>query len=144
MFRLNVYSFFLAMLILSFGCAGIQPGVDVESSLKKRVSAYWQHKINKEFSEAYLFESSDIREKVSLSNYIEVSAGGTIWINADIQSVTINGDWADVVVKLTYAFMGFYSPKGGITRNIHDYWHLEDGTWYHHLKGPKKVKKIST
>jgi len=130
------------MLLLIGACASRQPVMDTESSLKARVNAYWQHKIKGEFAEAYLLESSEIREKVTLTKYIEASAGGTIWLKADIQSVTINGDSATVLVKITYAFLGFYSPKEGITRNIRDYWHLEDGTWYHRLKRPKKNTKV--
>jgi hypothetical protein len=130
------------MLLLIGACAGKQPGMDTESSLKARVNAYWQHKIKGEFAEAYLLESSVIREKVSLTDYIQASAGGTIWMNAIIKSVAIEGASATVYVEITYALMGIYCPKKGLTRTIRHYWHLDDGIWYHRPKPSKKNKKV--
>lgn len=142
MVRLKLHIFCLVMLLLIGACASRQPGMDTESSLKARVNAYWQHKIKGEFAEAYLLESSEIREKVTLTNYIQASAGGTIWMKATIKSMAIEGASATVHVEITYALLGIYCPKDGLTRTIRHYWHLEDGIWYHRLKGPKKNTKI--
>ena len=142
MFRRKLYIFCLVMLLLIGACAGKQPRMDTESSLKARVNTYWQHKIKGEFDKAYLLESSDIREKVSLTNYIQASAGGTIWLKAAIKSVAIEGSSATVHVEITYAIMGIYCPKEGLTRTIRHYWHLEDGIWYHRPKPSKKNTKI--
>lgn len=142
MFRLKLHIFCLVMLLLIGACAGKQPRMDTESSLKARVNAYWQHKIKGEFDKTYLLESSDIREKVSLTNYIQASAGGTIWMKATIKSVAIEGASATVHVEITYALLGIYCPKDGLTRTVRDYWHLEDGIWYHCSKLSKKNKKV--
>lgn len=142
MFRSKLYIFGLVILLLAGACAVKQPKVDTESPLKARVNAYWQHKIKGEFAKAYLLESPDVREKVSLTNYIQGSAGGTILMKATIQSVAIEGASATVHVEITYAFLGIYCPKEGLTRTIRDYWHLKDGTWYHRPKPSKKNKKI--
>ena len=142
MVRLKLHIFLLVMLLLAGACAGAQPRGDTESSLKARVNAYWQHKIKGEFAEAYLLESSEIREKVSLTDYINASAGGTIWLKAAIKSVAIEGSSATVHVEITYALMGIYCPKEGLTRTIRHYWQLEDGIWYHRSKPLKKNVKV--
>ena len=49
----------------------------------------WQHKIKKKFPESYLLESLEIREKVSLKDFIKDSTGAAIWKKATIKAVPI-------------------------------------------------------
>ena len=126
------------VMFLAVGCAGLPKGADGESALRSRVNAYWQHKIKGEFDRAYLLESPDIREKITLTNYIKAQTGGVIWRDVDIESVSINEDLATVILKINYVFLGMFGPKEGISRQINDYWQLQKGKWYRLQRSPQK------
>ena len=143
MFRFKLYiSCLVIPLLLAWMLPSAQATDDAEASLRKRVTAYWQHKIKRDFKKAYPLESSEIREKASLEEYVkDASTGTAVWKKATIKSVTIEGSSATVHVEINYIIMGIYCPKEGLTRTIRDYWQLEDGTWYHRLKPLKKNDK---
>ena len=134
MLRLKLHSFLLVMLLVTWSCAGIQSGVDTESVIKERATAYWQHKIKGELAEAYLFEAPDYREKISLTDYIASLSGGMIILNASVKSVSIKGSIATVPVRINYVIPGAFGPKEGIPNEFKTCWHLHDGVWYHRIK----------
>ena len=142
MIRLKLHIFCLVMLLLASACAEAQLRGDTELSLKERISAYWQHKVKREFADAYLIESPEIREKVNLTDYIKAFTGAAIWKNATIKSVAIEGSSATVHVEITYIIIGVYCPEEGLKSTIREYWQLEDGIWYHLSKRLIKNKKV--
>lgn len=146
MVRLRLHIFCIITLFIVSSCASAQPKGNTESSLKERVTAYWQHKIKREFEKSYLFESPEIREKINLTDYIKVFSGPGVWKKATISSVAIEGSFATVHVEINYIIVGVYCPEEGLTSTIREYWQLEDGIWYHlskHLiKAKNKVKKV--
>ena len=126
------------IVFLAVGCAGLPRGADGESALRSRVSAFWEHKIKGEFDQAYLLESPDVREKISLTNYIKAQTGGVIWRDVVIESVSIKGDLATVTLKINYAFLGMFGPKEGISRQINEYWQFQKDGWYRLQRPPRK------
>lgn len=131
----------VGLFVFLSGCAGLKTAEDRETALRDRVQAYWQHKVNKEFAEAYLMESPEVRNKTSLTKYITGLGGGVIWMGVKLESVSMEEDYAKVWIDLTYALFGMPVPKKGITRKIPDCWKLVDGQWYHMPACPKEKKK---
>ena len=130
---------FLLLIILSLaGCAGLAAGKNTETLLKERVNTYWQHKVNKEFAEAYLMEVPEYRKNVGMTGYIMANAGGVIWRAVSAESVSILEDHASVQIKMNYALFGTYAPKEGLVREISDCWKFVDAQWYHMLECPKE------
>ena len=117
------------------------PGPDSEALLRDRTNAYWQHKVKKEFAEAYLMEAPEVRKGVSVTDYVQASAWGVIWIAVSVESVSIQGDQGAVKIKITYAMLGMYAPQGGIIQVITDCWQYVEGQWYHLPDCPKKKKR---
>lgn len=111
---------------------------DDQSALTARAKTYWQHRVKKAFAECYLMEAPEVREGITLTNYVMGLSGGIIWIAASPKSVYIDGDSGTVQIEMTYAMFGIYSPKGGITRIVPDYWKRVEGVWYHIYQPPKK------
>lgn len=127
--------FFLA------GCAGLETAEDRETALRERVQTYWQHKVNKDFAEAYLMETPEVRKETGLTNYITGMGGGVIWMGVKVESVSMEEeDFARVWINLTYALFGMYAPKNGITRTLPDCWKRVDGQWYHIPNCPREKK----
>ncbi len=122
-----------------------QSNTDADSSvLEDRVNRYWQHKIRREFSEQYLFETPYFRDKVNLTNYIKSQAGGITIIDATIGSVVIEGKIAVARLKVKFSMLGAYTPKEGIPHEMKDYWQFnDDGYWYHlrHKPSAKVTEK---
>ncbi len=129
-----------AVLFVAFflGCAHPEQEGRGEARLLERANAYWQLKIKKEFADAYLYETPEVRKSVSLNNYILGSAGGVIWISVKLKSASIEGDIGAVSMDMTYAMFGMPGPKGGITQPITECWKYTEGDWYHLPDCPKK------
>ncbi|RJR19300.1 MAG: hypothetical protein C4582_10600 [Desulfobacteraceae bacterium] len=129
---------FLIFIAALSACTGNALVRDDETALRGRAGIYWQHRVKKAFAECYLMETPEVREGITITNYVMGLSGGIIWISASPKSISIDGDKATVQVEMTYAMFGMYTPKGGITRVVPDYWKRVDGVWYHLYQPPKK------
>ncbi|RLC18982.1 MAG: hypothetical protein DRI57_07760 [Deltaproteobacteria bacterium] len=120
-----------------------QPTTGTEAALRERVNAYWQQKIKGEFAETYLYEHPDFRKGINLTNYVKGFVGGMTWRKVDIESVSIDGDFATVLLKINYILVGIYVPKEGLTRDIRNYWQwTDDGHWYHRFRSSHKKTAV--
>jgi len=138
----------LSVILLSLTCActvtqdktatvGPSP-----STLKLRVTTYWQAKIKGDLEQTYHLETPDFRKKTRLLEYLKAQSTGFLIQEARVESITIDGPYAKVNLLIRTHLMGIRTPKGGITRTMVDYWKLVDGQWYHSLPPlPKKRSK---
>ena len=129
----------LAVVFSMAACAGRAVVKDEEGILRDRANLYWQHRVKKAFAECYLMEAPEVREGVTVTNYVMGLSGGIIWISGVPKSISIDGDKATVQLEMTYAMFGMYTPKKGITRTIPEYWKRVDGIWYHLYHAPKTM-----
>jgi len=137
--RTGVLSLFVALFVSA--CAGTQAKPDSASLLKERAATYWRHKIKGELAEAYFLELPVMRKKVSLTDYIKAFSSGYLFLDAKVKSVAIDGASARVNMEVRYAFLGVYSTREGIRREIVDSWKRVDGQWYHEIKRVSRKSK---
>lgn len=130
---------FLIIPLCMLACAMVRPKIGTEEELKARVNTYWQYKVKGEFAGAYNLESPDLRKKMSLTHYIQAYVGGLMILGAEVQSITIDGMYATVRLKIRYSVLGMFTPRKGLMREVRDYWQFTDGNWYHRMKPPPKT-----
>ena len=125
----------LTLLFLAGACAWMQPSpAELEEALKARVQAYWQYRIKRQLAESYAMESPLYREKVNLSQHLQIFSSGIVMRRVVVGSAAIEGENAQVSLTLYFSFPDMYSPKGGFSRPLKDPWHLVDGVWYHRIE----------
>ncbi len=137
----------LSAILAITGCSathqqpGSQTAVETEQKdpttiVAQRAEAYWTHRTKQRFEEAYLYETPQLRQEVTLTNYIKGMASGMVIRAVLVQSVEIENDIATVNIRINFYSIGAIKPKEGITREIADYWQLIDGVWYHIFRRP--------
>jgi len=120
----------LGLCLFLLGCAGLR-SLSSEEALRQRIMAYWNHRIKGEFDKAYNYENPSFRKNVKLTDYIKALASGINWLEVKVKEVQIKDNQATVSLEIRYAFMAGYVPKGGLKREINDYWQWIKGDWYH-------------
>ena len=126
-----------AMLTLLCACAGVKPTPSTDPELAKRIEAYWALRVSRDLAESYRYETPDFRQKYKLTPYIaELSSG--ILHTAELGTLTVDGDRAKALMKVTYDVTDALLPGGGsVTRELIDHWQRIEGVWYHLYFPPK-------
>lgn len=131
----NLLLFFISCFIIS--C--IHPTPEQQATaLKQRATEYWKFRVNGEHDKAFAFELPQTVEGVTLNQYRSRFGQGVMWLAAEPEDVTVNGDEAKVTIKIRYRWSFTQDqPEGGFENTTIDRWKLLDGTWYHmHKKSP--------
>jgi hypothetical protein len=127
-------------LLIYTGCAknAVKKESD-EKILKTRAEAYWDYKVRREFDRSYEFEDPFFRKNVSMKRYIQsIPMGRMTWTNAEVERIAVDGDKADIDMKVAVS-IGITS-KRSIDQDVKitDKWVKVDGIWYHvYEKGSK-------
>jgi hypothetical protein len=125
-------------LLIYSGCAknAVKKESD-EEILKTRAEAYWDYKVRREFDRSYEFEDPFFRKNVNKDKYIQsIPSGRMSWQGAGVERITVDGDRAEVDMKV--AVMIILTSKKSIEQDVKitDKWVKVDGIWYHvHEKG---------
>lgn len=135
--RLIAVLFFL--LILFSGCS-VKETVKSKSDeeiLRDRVTEYWGYKVEEKFDKSYEFEYPVYRKNVSMSNYIRGFRPSMKWTKAEVQTIAIEDDAAEVTVKVDIKVDMVVPriPKPVQHENkgmeLRERWVKIDGLWYH-------------
>lgn len=110
--------------------------VDTEKNkLDNRAEAYWQHKINKEFKEAYGFLSPgwkktepqfsyEQRMLISKANWVNSKLGKKQCSQPDLCVVTMQ-------IEYEYKFKSSGSNKILVPSTVKETWIMKGNVWYH-------------
>ncbi|SPQ00147.1 hypothetical protein NBG4_180023 [Candidatus Sulfobium mesophilum] len=135
--RLIPVLFFL--LILFSGCS-VKETVKSKSDeeiLRDRVTEYWGYKIEEKFDKSYEFEYPVYRKNVSMSNYFRGFRPSMKWTKAEVQTIEMKDDAAEVTVKVDIKVDMVVPriPKPVQHENkgieLRERWVKIDGLWYH-------------
>jgi len=124
----------------SSGPVGLAGDQDA-AQLTARANEYWDHKVKGDLEKAYTFEDPETIGETSLTDYVKSFGGGVKWLDAEVDSVTIAGDKARVLVRIRYRW-GFAKgqPEDGMVSVSTEFWRRLDGTWYHRFADPRKFR----
>lgn len=123
--------------------AAAQPAEQaVREALPARVNEYWQYKIAGDLEKAYLFEDPESLAGTTVTDYVRAIGGAVKWLGAEVQSVTVAGDVAKVVVSIRYywTFVKGEAAEQGVTSQAVEFWRLRDGVWFHRFVDPRKMR----
>ena len=128
----------VGLLIFAWGLFGCQTKgkttqyQDPVEQLKARANEYWAYKVKGDFEKAFAYEDPDTIEGINLTDYLRSVGPAVHWIEAEVDSVRIDGDKARVFVKMRYTWAFIPNPpKEGFVSTFSDRWRLKHGTWYH-------------
>ncbi len=128
---ISIYIIFI--LLMYSGCAenAVKKESD-EETLRKRAEAYWAHKVRREFDQSYEYEDPFFRKNVTMVRYIQtIPAGRITWTGAGVERISLNGDKAEIDMKVAVSIV--VSSKRNIEQDVRitDKWVKVDGVWYH-------------
>jgi len=121
---INILS--LIALVFFVGCATQTPKTDeeiVQQKAQQRLDAL----LATDFEKAYSYASPAYRNSVSLNRHKPKVLGAGMWTKGEIQSVTCEIDYCDVVSKIHYR-----SPqiRAELPTEIRNRWIKIDGKWW--------------
>jgi len=128
--KIKLISLLAVTAIIMTGC------VDAEKNkLSNRADAYWQHKINKEFNQAYEFLSPGWKKTDSVEAYKQrMIISKANWLNSKVAKKQCSQpDLCVVIMDIVYEFKfpTAGSQKIKIESKIKETWILKDNTWFH-------------
>jgi len=113
-----------------------------QDALLARINEYWSYKIAGNLEKAYAYEDPDSLAGTSISDYVKAVGGAVKWLEAKVQSATIAGDKAKVLVNIRYywTFSKGEGAEDGVTSQAAEFWRLHDGVWYHRFVDPRRIR----
>lgn len=126
-------------LIIFFGCATkgtttLQPKWE---TLKERVMAYWNYKMNKEFDKTYNFEDPFYRKTVTLVRYIQMNSNPLLeYRGFEIVDINETKDNAEIELRVVVRAKVPGAKPFEHDTFIKEQWIFHEGDWYH-LNKPK-------
>jgi hypothetical protein len=109
-----------------------------EEALAARVSARWDAMIRRDFAQAYEFLSPSYRALFPLEHMRGLTGSSVNWRSIDIESISIAGETASVILSLDYrltlppaAGLGPGEDFGVLTKHIEETWVNRDGEWWY-------------
>jgi hypothetical protein len=109
-----------------------------EDMLAARVTARWDAMIRRDIEQAYEFLSPSYRALFPLEHMRRLSGRSVNWTSIDIESISIAGETANVIVTLHYrltlppqAGFGPGDDFGPQTKRIEEAWVNRDGEWWY-------------
>ena len=121
-------------LIILWGCAKkeVLNNTPDEEVLRNRVAMYWDYKVKEEFDKSYNYEDPLFRKKMSMTKYIKsINTNLVKWMGADIESLRLENDSADVDIKLKIRVMADPRHYADKDVNLKEKWIRVDEVWYH-------------
>jgi hypothetical protein len=112
-------------LIILTGCAK-RNSIKTESQedvLRKRITEFWNHRVNLELDKCYYYEYPLLRKKISLVQYIKS-------FNIDIFDKENAEVKLDLVVSVKMPSIARFDDATSVTEK----WVTVDGIWYHVAK----------
>jgi hypothetical protein len=125
-------------LIILTGCAK-RNSIKTESQedvLRKRITEFWNHRVNLELDKCYYYEYPLLRKKISLVQYIKSFNIDVVkWKKYSIKSIRIfdkeNAEVKlDLVVSVKMPSIARFDDATSVTEK----WVTVDGIWYHVAK----------
>jgi len=101
--------------------------------------AFWRYKIDEKFDKSYEYEDPFYRKKFTMVKYIGSfhTAGSKLkWLDASIENIRLEGDTADVNMKLKVKIFSSPSQENAVEQEVplRETWVNVDGQWYHVVK----------
>lgn len=116
----------MLLLITSSGCAHLSASPDPKRTLRQRVSAVWQAKVDGEWDLIYDMTSSNYKKHVSRKEHLRQSHQSIEKFTiADLQ-IFPDKRRAKATVQFDIRSMGFLIPNA----QIQEHWVLEKGGWF--------------
>lgn len=116
-------------------------GTDTVAQLTARANQYWSYRVKGDLEKAYAFEDPETIEDTSLTDYVKSFGGGIKWLAAEVDSATIAGDKAQVLVRMRYRWQfAKDQPQDGMVSIASEYWRNVDGVWYHRFADARKFR----
>ena len=120
-----------ALVIFIVGCGG--SASEEEIPLEDRVLARWHHLMERDFAGAWEFHAPGFRQVNSRDEFVRDMSGRPVrWLEADLESVSCDGDVCDVMVRVTYQVPG--APLGmssmRVPTTIRERWIRVNGSWW--------------
>ncbi len=137
--KLRSITVLFSLLIFFSGCS-VKETVKNKSDeeiLRDRVTEYWGYKVEEKFDKSYEFEYPVYRKNVSMSNYIRGFRPSMKWTKAEVQTIAVEDDAAEVAVKVDIKVNMVMPriPKPVQHENkgieLRERWVKIDGLWYH-------------
>lgn len=100
-------------------------------SLEQRVKARWDALIERDFEEAYKFNSPEYRKIYTLKDYKGDFGTKVRWTGADVVSTSVEGNSATVRIQIAYKTA---MPDGRVvdaSRYLSEKWVRKDGNWWY-------------
>lgn len=125
---------FFLLVFLSFNGCYLKRGMMPEESLRSRVAAYWDARVQGDNEKAYDLIEPGAKENISMAGYARRTAHSTI-IDYNIRDIKIDSAENEAVVQVERSFKinpGIIPIK--IDETLHqtssDKWVFVDGQWY--------------
>ncbi len=124
------------MMVMVLACFSLTACIDHEKNrLENRAEAFWQHKINKEFKQAYEFLSPGWRKTDSLEAFEQrMLISKANWKGSKLSKKECSQPDLCVVtmaIQYEYKFKTSGSQKMQIESMVRETWILKDNVWYH-------------
>lgn len=105
-----------------------------EGKLDNRVIAYWNFKINKDFTNAYKFLSPGWKKNESELQFTQRLMDSKIdWISVKLKDKKCQKNnlcQVNVIIEYEYSFRGSFGDKIKVPSTIQENWIMKDNVWY--------------
>lgn len=106
--------------------------VDQQEALLTRANEYWNLLMEKKLEKAYAYEDPSSVQNLDFTQYAQRFGGGVKWLGVKAEKAQIDGNEADVVMKIRYVWSFTPEvPEKGFEGTFFERWRLIDGKWFH-------------
>lgn len=121
-----------SMLFIS-ACSFLSP-LSVEENIRNRVKLRWDGLVERNWSDAYRFETAGYRKSHSLKQFKAQFGQSVTWEKVTVPKIEVGNSKATVTVKLPFTMV---LPNQGVQKSeatLTEIWLLDEGEWSHYTK----------